>query len=394
MQTHKRVHHGYAEFSGVWGENAQLAWDTLEYRPTRGIPFRTMTIVERGLLERLAGCERGAYCENPERVCLEMQRHSGACCNDQWIPADPLQIGEHEGAREAGRDSVMARGPVVIDGIVIDGPEAVAEHVERFDVPRRIRDGHRPTDEDVAVRRLIAQEVETQRLFGCNVLKLPHRGFQQFPRLDFATYGCCNYSRALALFPDVIERTFALQADAAVVHNRIAARAIVEGGLPKVLRLDCDAPAPDCILANLAVLDRIWFPHFARAVQPFVDAGVRLLWHCDGGLSGVAPRLIEAGVGGFHGFTVEHSTDYEATCRMTDRNGDLLMIWAGVSVVRTLRLGKQSDVVHELRWLVENGPPVGLFLGASGPIAAGVNWDNVKTLVEGLSHYREHGRFG
>ena len=64
----------------------------------------------------------------------------------------------------------------------------------------------------------------------------------------------------------------------------------------------------------------------------------------------------------------------------------------GVSVTCTLPYGTPDDVRRELRWLVENGPPTGLFLGASSSITPGVPWQNVQALVEGLAHYRRHGR--
>ena len=96
---------------------------------------------------------------------------------------------------------------------------------------------------------------------------------------------------------------------------------------------------------------------FARSIRPLLDAGVRLLWHCDGNLMAMVPRLIEAGIAGFQGFQYEDGMDYERICRMTDRDGGPLMIWAGVSVTRTLPMGTPADVEVELKWLVRYGPP-------------------------------------
>jgi len=70
----------------------------------------------------------------------------------------------------------------------------------------------------------------------------------------------------------------------------------------------------------------------------------------------MVPRLIEAGIAGFQGFQYEAGMDYPRICRMRTRDGGPLMIWAGVSVTRTLPLGTPDDVRDELRWLVENGP--------------------------------------
>jgi hypothetical protein len=42
--------------------------------------------------------------------------------------------------------------------------------------------------------------------------------------------------------------------------------------------------------------------------------------------------------------------------------------------------------------LVENGPPTGLFLGASSSITPGVPWQNIQALIDGLAYYRVQGR--
>ncbi len=145
-------------------------------------------------------------------------------------------------------------------------------------------------------------------------------------------------------------------------------------------------------LVSIRSLDEIWLPQFARAIQPFLDAGIRLVWLCDGNLMQMVPRLIECGIGGFQGFQYEDGMDYERICRMTDGDGNGLFIIAGVSVTRTLPFGTVADVRTEMRWLVDNGPSVGLMLGPSSSIAPGVPHENLLAFVEGLHYYRQHGR--
>jgi hypothetical protein len=106
----------------------------------------------------------------------------------------------------------------------------------------------------------------------------------------------------------------------------------------------------------------------------------------------LVPRLLEAGVKGFQGFQYEDGMDYRAICRTKTSDGEELLILAGVSVTTTLPHGTPSDVRDELRFLVENGPRTGLVLGASSSITPGVPWGNIAALVDGLKHYRKHGR--
>jgi len=72
-----------------------------------------------------------------------------------------------------------------------------------------------------------------------------------------------------------------------------------------------------------------------------------MIWHCDGNLMDMVPRLLEVGIRGFQGFQYEDGMDYEKICRMKDREGRDLIIIAGVSVTRTLPHGTPADVKRE-----------------------------------------------
>jgi uroporphyrinogen decarboxylase len=210
--------------------------------------------------------------------------------------------------------------------------------------------------------------------------------------LAYTTYGYVPYFEAIGLYPDVLEQHFNLQGDLALLNNQAAARAIQEAGLPQLYRLDHDMADSRGLLVNPRLLDRIWLPHFARCLQPLLQIGLRMIWHCDGNLMDMIPRLLEVGIAGFQGFQYEDGMDYCRICQMKTRDGRPLVIIGGVSVTRTLPFGTPRDVKREMEFLVRNGPPTGLFLGASSSIAPGVRWDNIEMLVEGLRYYRVHGR--
>jgi hypothetical protein len=384
---------GYGQFAGRWEENAQLALDTIDMKPTTGIPLWMVHTMQWSQLEEFSGNPPGSYPLDSVRVYLDFQLKSGVCFLDQWIPENPLSMKDQGYGEDTERGATTGAREIIRDDLRIDSPEAVVEHMERFLFPQweqQARELER--DPDGLVQRLIGGEIETQRLFGMNVLKGPYSGFYQLPGFLYGHYGYAPYFMAYALYPEVMESCFKLQADLAVVYNRLAARAILEGALPRVLRLDHDMADSRGTLVNERTLDDLWLPHFARALQPFHEAGIRLLWHCDGNLMALVPRLLEVGLGGFQGFQYEEGMDYERICRMKTRAGDDLLIIAGVSVTRTLPHGTASDVKRELEWLVEYGPQRGLFLGCSSTIAPGVSNENLRTLIEGFDFYRRHGR--
>lgn len=369
--------------------NARLALDTILQRPTRGIPTWVLHIMEHSAIERLAGAQPGDYRRDPTRVYLAMQRAVGACMIDQFIPDNPLSMGD-TGFERKEKGATTGAERIVLDGIEISGPEAVVEHLERFEFPRLIK-ATAEFDEGCRVAEILRGEAAVQAALGPDILKAPY-GVARFPCLRYYSYGYASYFMAYALYPEVMERDFALQADLALRNNRAAARAYREGNLPPLLRLDHDMADSRGTLVDIRSLDRLWFPHFARCLEPLLKAGVRLLWHCDGNLMAMVPRLLDVGLRGFQGFQYECGMDYERICRMRARDGSDLLIIAGVSVSTTLPYGTPEDVRRELRRLVEAGPRTGLFLGGSSSITPGVSWANLMALAEGLAHYRTVGR--
>ncbi len=370
-------------------EGAQLAMDTLLQKSVKGIPPFWVNIMEHAVIERLAGVEPGEYVASPECVYLAMQRDLGVCIIDQWIPDNPLTMGDrgfdgHEKTATTGAERIVR------DGIVIDSPEAVAEHLESFAFPA-LRKQIAEFDEETRVCDIIRRERTIQAVLGPDILKTGH-GFVAYPSLDYWTYGYVAYFMAYALYPEIIERHFALQADLALINNAAAARAYREANLPVLYRLDHDMADSRGTLVNIVSLDRMWFPHFARCLQPMLKAGVRLIWHCDGNLMQMVPRLLEVGFSGFQGFQYEDGMDYENICRMRTKDGRSLIIVAGVSVTRSLPHGSPDDIRSEMRWLVDQGPRTGLFLSASSSVTPGVPWDNMRVFADGLKYYRTHGR--
>ena len=370
-------------------QSAQLALDTIYQRPTRGIPSWLLHIMEHRQIERLAGAQPGDYLKDPDGVYLAFQHNVGTCLLDQYLADNPLTMGDH-GYEGTAHGATTGAAEIVCDGITIDSPEAVVEHLERFEFPR-LRQRAATFDEAARVQEIIAGERALQAKLGPDILKSGY-AFIHFPGFAYGTYGYQHYFMAYALYPDVMERHFALQADAALLNNRAAARAYVEGNLPPLYRLDHDMADSRSTLVNIRSLDRIWFPQFARCIEPLLKVGVRLIWHCDGNLMQMVPRLLDAGIHGFQGFQYEDGMDYPRICAMRTREGEPLVIVAGVSVTRTLPMGTPSDVKRELNWLVEHGPKAGLFLGGSSSIIPGVPWANIEMLVEGIRYYREHGR--
>ena len=272
----------FNDYADKWQTNALLALDTIAMRPVRGIPTCTLNDMQWSHLDIFSGNPPGSYEKDPVRVYREFSLKTGVCFIDQWIPENPLSMRD-QGYEDTTRGATTGAEEIFCDGMRIDSPEAAVEHMEKYLFPQWEQwRKNLIANVDEEVRGRIAGEVKVQNFFGMNMLKGPYNGFFTFPGFLYGQYGYVNYFSAYALYPEIIEKGFKLYADAAEVYNRIATRAIIEGGLPRLIRLDHDMADSRGTLVNVKTLDNLWMPHFARAIKPLLDADIRLIWHCDG----------------------------------------------------------------------------------------------------------------
>lgn len=372
-------------------EKNRMAADTIQLKPAKGIPTGGIVhLLQHSHIERLAGVEPGEYKKNPHEVYIACIKNIGMNLLDQYLAENPLTMGDNGYDEWTEHGATTGAEKIIFDGILIDSPEAVVEHTEKYVIPG-YKSAIAKFNEEEVVKAVISYEYDMQERLGPEILKTGD-GLIFHPTLAFEKYGYENYFMAYALYPEVLEKLFSIEADYGFLYNKAVVKAYEEGGMPKLIRFEHDIADSRGTLVDIKSLDKMWLPQFARSIQPIVNAGIRTLWHCDGNLIQMVPRLIEAGVTGFQGFQYEDGMDYEKICKMKSKDGENLVIWGGVSVTRTLPFGTPSDVKKEIEWLVEKGPETGLCLTTSSSVAPGVPWENIKMMVEGFKYYREHGR--
>ena len=134
-------------------ETAQLALDTILHKPATGIPAWLLNVMEHRHIERIAGAPPGAYRQDPDGVYIAMQQRLGTCLLDQYLATNPLTMGDAGYERDAERrgSATSGVGSIVCDGMLIDSPESVVEHMEQFVFPR-LQQSMAVFDEDSRVR--------------------------------------------------------------------------------------------------------------------------------------------------------------------------------------------------------------------------------------------------
>jgi hypothetical protein len=363
----------------------QRVMNFIHGRPQAALPIWLINPMEWSAIDHLAGQPPGSYQAAPERVYHLMLQRVGCCMVDQWIPRNPLSMGVRGFEGERPRTATTGADSVVVDGMAIHEPEDVAAHLEKVVLPR-LAATLATYDPAPAVAEFLRHEAQVQAILGPSMVKVPYGCFR-FPGFAYGTYGYGPYFMAFALYPDLMEKHFQLQADLAVRHNQAMAQALMAAGVPPLVRLDHDMADSRGTLVRVTQLDELWLPHFTRAIAPALAAGFKLIWHCDGNLMAMVPRLLAAGLHGFQGFQYEDGMDYEAICRLRTRDGDPLLIIGGVSVTTTLPFGTPAAVRQQIDWLVAHGPRYRLMLGGSSSITPGVPLANLDALAAGFRHY-------
>jgi len=357
----------------------------------KGYPTRSINIMEHAQLNRLAarnGMKNPDYVHDPEAVYLRALREVGANSIGQWIPRNPLTMAEH-GYETEVRTATTGAEHIEVDGMAIEEPEDVVEHLERFEFPR-LEKAAAEFDLEARVREIGLSEYRIQMQIGTDFLKTGF-GFIRFPTLGYNTYGYVNYFCAYAMYEDVMARHFKLQAALCRRNNEAAAIAYNRYSLPKLFMLDHDMTDSRSTLVDIKSLERIWYPQLAYCLEPVLKkCDVRLMWHCDGAITSMVPGLIDVGVRGFQGFQYEDGVDFAKLCRLRGNDGRPLLMQAGVSVTKTLPFKTPREVRAEMDYLVEVHGDTALMLGCSSSVTPGVPSENLDALIEGFRYYRTH----
>ncbi|MBQ9939752.1 MAG: hypothetical protein IJO96_09515 [Oscillospiraceae bacterium] len=356
-----------------------------------GYPVNGVNIMEHSQLNLLAaknGMKNPDYVNDHIEVYKNAQYAIGTDFIDQWIPGNPLSMGD-KGYEHGAFSNTTAPTEIVVDGMKIEEPEDVVEHMERFVFPRLQKEAAE-YDIEKRIRDIGIRMYNAQHEMGLDIL-LTCYGFTPMPTLWYSVYGYENYFMAYTLYEDVMERHFKLQAEVCRKANEAAAEAMNRYNFPKLCRLDHDMTDSQNTLVNINSLERIWFPNLAYALEPLLQkTDTRLIWHCDGNITPMVPALLDVGIRGFQGFQYECGVDYTKLCKMRGNDGQPLFMIAGSSVTRTLPFGKPEDVRNEIKFLVENRGDAAITLGCSSSMTPGVSSENIDTMIECFKYYKNH----
>lgn len=199
----------------------------------------------------------------------------------------------------------------------------------------------------------------------------------------YGKYGYEGFFLACAAYPEVLGRYWQAQARLARWHNECIVQAAHRLSYPKIGYLGEDMTDQRGNMVSPRFMDKHFFPHLDHALQPLVEDGFKLVWHCDGNFNDMLGPLISIGVAGFQGFQEECGTRINDVARLRARNGNPLILWGSVSVINVVEVGTPADIRREIQRVLDEWPHPGLCLGTSSYIPPSTPHENI------LAMYRQ-----
>jgi len=268
-----------------------------------------------------------------------------------------------------------------------------------FRSPEDVRDAIEQLPDDATVERdfQIEQAAEEyaamieqrQAIMGPDVLVIDSFGQADFMG-GYTRWGYENYMQAAALYPDQMRRYYHHSALNARLRNQAIALAIERHALPPFVYGGQDICTSAGPIMSPEMLRDLYFPELKWAMEPLIDAGIGVTWHCDGNILPILDDILDLGVTGLQGFEEEHGPRWEQMCALTDPAGDPIGVWGCVSVTTTLPHGTPGDVRRSVERSFEvAGRGRGHVLSSTSSILPEVPHENIDALFD---HAKRFGR--
>lgn len=272
-------------------------------------------------------------------------------CSDDAYWADPFHWGL-EAERVLGSDGVVtifapiARGGYrCVDGRVLERRAAytvdsVMAEIDALPDPDQVAESF---DLQAAYAEFVAEFQANQRLCG-DILWCP-ADWSMIPKaLWYAEYGYESALTALALYPARFSKLIRVSAVRGRQRAMLRARAIREGIHPRAILTGEDLCTQRGPMVSPEYLRREYLPLLEYTLEPLLQVGAKVVWHCDGDYRSLLPDVMACGIGGLQGFQRECGMDLEWIVDCCTRSGDPLLIFGPLSVTETLPHGTPADV--------------------------------------------------
>ncbi|HEY0868680.1 MAG TPA: uroporphyrinogen decarboxylase family protein [Fimbriimonas sp.] len=195
----------------------------------------------------------------------------------------------------------------------------------------------------------------------------------------YTEFGYTAFLSACALYPDAVGRIWHHRSVASRERAKILLGLYRDYDLVPLMFCGEDLCNNHGPMVSPAFLREQYLPTVRRIIEPLVEAGIRLIHHCDGDVRPLVDDFIEIGFSGFQGFQYELGIDLYDLRRRRSRLGEEPVIFAGLSVTRTLPFGSEKELREEVEYFVDaTDGGRGLFLHTSNVTGVEVPPENLR----------------
>ena len=309
------------------------------------------------------------------------------CTEDEYWN-DPLFWGV-KAEQKLGSDGVIdiftpvTRGDFrVVDGRIMEERdhmplETVLDDIDSLPTSEEQFDSF---DEDAAYAEFIAEYQAKQAQLG-DLLYCPSDWYLIPKAIPGWEYGYENAMLVIGMYPDRACKFIDFGVGRGRQLSILRARAIRDGILPRAVFTGedlCDQRGP---MVSPKFLRKAYFPKVEYVLEPLLEAGAKIVWHCDGNYSKLLDDVLATGVNGLQGFQQECDMNLEWIVEKRARNGDPLLIYGPMSVTKTLPYGSPKDVRAEVEWAMNVcRDKASLIYFTSNTVVPDIPLENVQTL--------------
>jgi hypothetical protein len=199
--------------------------------------------------------------------------------------------------------------------------------------------------------------------------------------LWYAKYGYENALLGVGAYLDTYRKLIRTSAETGRMRSRLLARAYREGLHPGAVLTGEDLCSQQGPMASPKFLRQEYWQLVEYAFEPLYEAGIKVVWHCDGNVRPILPDILASGVSGLQGFQRECGMDLEWIVDLRTRRGDPLLIFGPMQVTTTLPFGTPQDVRAEVHRAME------ICRGKAGLVFFTSNTITIDTPLENLLAY-------
>ena len=275
----------------------------------------------------LTGCSEEEYWQDPARWSMEADRALGSDgIVNLFTPAS------REEYRIIDSHTVDARADYTMERILAD--------LEALPDPEEVRENF---DFEQAYVQFKEQHLAMQERCG-EMLWCPADWGMIPIALRYHEFGYENALTLPLLYPDLHLKMMRVKAEEGRHTAMLRARAIKEGIHPKAILTGEDLCSQEGPMISPRFLRKDYFPLLEYAMEPLLEAGTNLVWHCDGNVRPILADVLACGFAGLQGFQRECSMELEWIVDLKTRQGDPLLIFGDMSVTTTLPYGTPAEV--------------------------------------------------